>query len=108
MSDEFEKGRLCLLLCLCRWRRWLQMQGPSDAVRLFRLAADEGDAGGQYNLAQMYAQVQGTGVSQDDTEAVRLYCLAADQGLAGGQFRLRMMWGPVGPHRGSAVVVPRR
>jgi len=39
------------------------------------LAANQGDAGAQYNLGVMYAN--GQGVSKDDKEVVRLYTLAA-------------------------------
>jgi TPR repeat protein len=50
-----------------------------DAVRLYRLAADQGNAGGQSNLGFMYETGRG-GLPKDDREAMRLYRLAADQG----------------------------
>jgi TPR repeat protein len=53
-------------------------QDFTEAVRLHRLAANQGLALAQYNLALMYSN--GTGVLQDYTEAGRLYQLAADQG----------------------------
>ena len=49
----------------------------SEAVRWYRLAADQGHAGAQQNLGVTYSD--GRGVSKNDTEAVRWYRLAADQ-----------------------------
>ncbi len=60
------------------------------AVRLYRLAADQGDASAQSNLGTMY--VNGQGVTQDYKEAVRLYRLAADQGDDGAQYNLGLMY----------------
>ena len=51
------------------------------AVKLFRVAADQGDSFAQYNLGMMYAY--GRGVTQDDKEAVKWYRLSADQGYGG-------------------------
>ena len=53
-------------------------QNYSEAARLFRRAADQGDSDGQNNLGAMYEL--GLGVPQDNAEAVRLYRLAASQG----------------------------
>ena len=61
-------------------------QDDQEAVRWYRLAADQGLAQAQYNLGVMYAN--GEGVPQDDQEAVRWYRLAADQGLAQAQLNL--------------------
>jgi TPR repeat protein len=58
----------------------------AEAVRWYRLAADQGDAWAQYNLGLMYAN--GRGVPQNDAEAIRWYRLAADQGYAWAQFNL--------------------
>jgi TPR repeat protein len=55
-------------------------QDYAEAVKWFRLAADQGHAGAQHNLGGMYGN--GTGVAQDFTEAARLFKLAADQGFA--------------------------
>jgi len=49
-------------------------QDDAEAVRLFRLAADQGDPTGQANLGNMYKL--GRGVSQDNVEAHRWYDLA--------------------------------
>ena len=52
------------------------VEDDAEAVRWYRLAADQGHADAQYNLGLMYAK----GVPEDDAEAVRWYRLAADQG----------------------------
>ena len=65
-------------------------QDIGEAVRWYRLAAEQGDADGQSQLGAMYAD--GTGVPQDDAEAVRWYRLAADQGYATAQLNLGLMY----------------
>ena len=54
------------------------LQDDAEAVRWYRLAADQGHAKAQYNLGVMYDN--GDGVPQDYAEAVSWYRLAADQG----------------------------
>jgi TPR repeat protein len=49
-------------------------------MKWYRLAADQGDANGQYILGIMYAD--GKGVPQNYAEAMKWYRLAADQGVA--------------------------
>ena len=63
-------------------------QDDREKVRLYKLAAGQGDAYAQNNLGFMYENGRG-GLTQDDREAVRLYKLAADQGNADGQRNLR-------------------
>jgi len=46
-------------------------QDYAEAVRWYRLAVDQGNAGAQNNLGVMYKN--GEGVLQDYAEAVRLY-----------------------------------
>ena len=58
--------------------------------RWYRLAAEQGDAGGQYTLGLVYGT--GRGVPQDDAEAVRWYRLAAEQGGANVQYNLGSMY----------------
>ena len=53
-------------------------QDDAEAVRWFRLAAEQGEARAQFNLGIRYAN--GEGVPQDDAEAIRWYRLAAEQG----------------------------
>jgi TPR repeat protein len=61
-----------------------------EAVRWFRLAADQGYARAQFYLACMYGG--GFGVSADSGEAARWYRKAADQGMAEAQFYLALMY----------------
>ena len=61
-----------------------------EAVRLFRPAAEQGDAFAQYNLGWMYDK--GKGVPQDDKEAVKWYRLSAEQGNAEAQLNLGFMY----------------
>ncbi len=58
----------------------------AEAVRLYRLAAEQGEAWAQSELGNM--NFQGKGVPQDYTEAVRWYRLAAEKCYAWGQFNL--------------------
>ncbi|MGC2223810.1 MAG: sel1 repeat family protein, partial [Methylocella sp.] len=50
-----------------------------EAARLYKLAADQGNADGQVHLGIFYSEGRG-GLPKDDREAARLYKLAADQG----------------------------
>ena len=51
-------------------------QDWGEAVRWYRLAADQGRADAQYNLGVMYTR--GESVPKDDAETVRWYRLTAD------------------------------
>ena len=62
----------------------------TEAVRWYRLAAEQGFARGQKNLGTMYEF--GRGVEQNHKEAVRWYRLAAEQGYAQGQTSLGVMY----------------
>jgi len=53
------------------------VQDDKQAVKWYRLAAEQGDAKAQTNLGWMY--YKGKGVSQDDKQAVKWYRLAAEQ-----------------------------
>ncbi len=53
-------------------------QSYEEAVRWYRLAADQGNAGAQYNLGLCYEN--GWGVTQSLEEAARWYRKAAEQG----------------------------
>jgi TPR repeat protein len=63
---------------------------PREAARLYKLAADQGNAGAQSNLGFFYEQGRG-GLQKDDREAARLYKLAADQGNAYAQAALKRL-----------------
>ena len=65
-------------------------QDDAEAVRWFRLAAEQGDATAQNNLGVRYGT--GRGVPQDDAEAVRWYRLAAEQGHASGYWIGLQLW----------------
>ena len=60
-------------------------------MRLYKLAAEQGDATGQRLLGYMYDKGLG-GLKEGDREAVRLYKLAAEQGDATGQSNLGYMY----------------
>ena len=57
-----------------------------EAVKWYRLAAEQGNARAQYNLG--YAYDNGEGVEQDYVEAVKWFRLAAEQGNADAQYNL--------------------
>ena len=58
----------------------------SEAVKLWRQAAEQGNAKAQYELGVFYAD--GEGVPQDYAEAAKWFRLAAEQGYADAQFNL--------------------
>ena len=58
----------------------------SEALRLYRLAAQQGNPKALINLAGMYHA--GSGVAKDVKEAARLYRLAVDQGIADAMVNL--------------------
>ena len=62
----------------------------AEAVRWFRLAAEQGGAIAQYNLGRMY--FMGRGILKDVDEAVRWFRLAAEQGHAEAQGSLSLMY----------------
>ena len=61
-----------------------------EAVKQYRLAAEQGHARGQTFLGLMYAE--GDGVPKNGTEAVKWYRLAAEQGDADAQVFLGFMY----------------
>ena len=66
------------------------LKDDAEAVKWYRLAAEQGFAAAQNNLGVTYAN--GEGVPQDDAEAVRWYRLAAGQGHANAQGALGAMY----------------
>jgi len=60
-----------------------------EAARLYRLAAERGDANAQNNLGVLY--LVGRGVPQDNTEAASWFRRAAEQGLAEAQYNIGSM-----------------
>ena len=67
-----------------------KLKDHKEAVKWYRIAADQGYANGQCNLGYMYSN--GYGVPQDKTEAVKWYRKAADQGQINAQFNLGLMY----------------
>ena len=61
-----------------------------EAVKWYRLAAEQRLASAQHNLGEMYDN--GEGLPEDDKEAVRWYRLAAEQGHASAQNNLALMY----------------
>ena len=72
-------------------RRAGEIEGDdAEAVRWYRLAAEQGHADAQFNLGDMYTD--GLGVAQDYAEATLWYHSAAEQGHASGQDNLGSMY----------------
>ena len=65
-------------------------EDDEEAVRWYRLAAEQGHASAQYNLGVMYHE--GHGVPEDNAEAVRWYRLSVEQGFAAAQHTLGLMY----------------
>ena len=66
------------------------MKSLSRTMHSLKLAAEQGDAGAQYNLGVIYDN--GRGVAQDDKEAARWFGLAAKQGHADAPFYIGVMY----------------
>lgn len=62
----------------------------AEALKWFRLAAEQGHADAQFFLGYMYDH--GQGVPENDAEAVNWYRLAAEQGIPEAQFNLGLMY----------------
>ena len=65
-------------------------QDDAEAVKWYRLAADQGIAEAQNNLGVMYGN--GKGVIEDDKEAAKWYRKAAELGNAGAMLGLGGMY----------------
>ena len=65
-------------------------ESNTEAVKWYRLAANQGNAIAQYNIGIMYAN--GNGVPQNYAEAVKWYRLAARQGYASAQSNIGVMY----------------
>jgi TPR repeat protein len=63
-------------------------QDYAEAVRLYRLAAAQGDAAAQHSLGRLFHH-GGHGVAKDREEAIRWYRLAAAQGVASATAALK-------------------
>ena len=65
-------------------------QNYAEAVKWWRLAADQGNADAQNRLGFIYSR--GAGVPQNYAEALKWYRLAADQGDANTQYFFGLMY----------------
>ena len=65
-------------------------ENNAEAVKWYRLAAEQGHANAQYFLGAIYAD--GEGVAENDAEAVKWFRKAAEQGDADSQSRLGLMY----------------
>jgi TPR repeat protein len=61
-----------------------------EAAKWYRQAADQGNAGAQNALGELYEA--GQGVLRDQAEAAKWYRRAAEQGHAAGQYGLAVMY----------------
>jgi hypothetical protein len=64
-------------------------QDYKEAVKWYRLSAEQGDALAQFNLGLMY--YEGQGVPQDNKEAVKWWRLSAEQRNERAQVNLVLM-----------------
>jgi len=78
-GDDFQDG----------WDAY-QKKDYKEAVKWWKLSAEQGDALAQTLLGSMYDN--GDGVPQDYKEAVKWYRLSAEQGLAQAQYYLGVMY----------------
>jgi len=70
-------------------KAWQYYEDYTEAVLWYRLAAEQGHPGAQFNLGVMF--MIGLGVDYDFAEAARLYRLAAEQGHAEAAHALGIM-----------------
>jgi len=61
-------------------------QDDREAIRLYRRAADQGDAAAQCQLG--FSNEERSGVNNDVFEAVRWFRLSADQGYKEARFKI--------------------
>ncbi len=66
------------------------LQDYQEALKWYRMAAEQGHAPAQFNLGVMYRH--GQGVSQDYQEALKWYRKAAEQGHAAAQNNLGVLY----------------
>ena len=65
-------------------------QDYKEAVKWYRLAAEQGDASAQFYLGRMFEE--GNGVPKDNKEAVKWWKLSAEQDDAKAQYKLGLMY----------------
>jgi TPR repeat protein len=72
------------------------MLDHTEALRLYRFAAEQGDAKAQFNLGVLYAESEG--VARNYKKAAEWFTLAAEQGYAKAQLNLGVLY-----HNGEGV-----
>jgi len=80
VSADYQKGLTAV-----------QSGNYATALREFRVLAEQGHAGAQYNLGLMYDN--GRGVTQDYKESVKWYSKSIEQGHAEAQYNMGVMYG---------------
>ena len=71
-------------------RTYNKTENYEEAIKWYRLAAEQGYALAQTNIGLMYEV--GEGVNQNYEEAIKWYHLAAEQGFSGAQSKLGLMY----------------
>jgi TPR repeat protein len=94
LGRESEAAGSCFGQFVVGWCHYFDCGGVAqdyaEAVRLYRLAAEQGYATAQVNLGCVFDI--GQGVAQDTAEAIRWYRLAIEQGNADAQVSLGLMF----------------
>jgi hypothetical protein len=107
LGRESEAAGSCFGQLAVGWRYFFGCGGVArdyaEALRLYRLAAEQGHASAQFQLGFMFED--GQGVAQDSAEASRFYRLAAEQGLASAQFKLGNLCFGTGVAQDSAEAI---
>jgi uncharacterized protein len=65
-------------------------QDYKEAIKLFRLSAEQGEASAQNNLGSIY--MVGKGIAINNKEAMKWYLLSAEQGYLNAQNNLGLMY----------------
>ena len=74
-------------------------ENDKEAVKWYRMAAEQGNAKSQYSLGIAYEQ--GNGVTRDLNEALKYYRLAAEQGEVAAQKAVKRLSSQVAGERES-------
>lgn len=92
-ANKGDANAQCTMGDVCRTGDKYTTQDLSEALRWYRLAADQGDPNAQNNLGAMYHN--GMGAPIDIAEAAKWYRPAAEQGLAIAQYNVGLLclWG---------------
>lgn len=89
-SEQSGSNRISVEEIFTKGMDYYNSKDYTNALKCFKMVAEQGDAIAQFNLGIMYED--GQGVSQSDTEAVKWYRKAAEQGHAKAQYNLGNMY----------------